>query len=1399
MRTYHVAILLAFLPAILHSQTKPREEPLLIVPPGVSTRVERYTGMDPANLMQIRGLTADTLGFLWCYTNEGMARFDGYDLHLYRQDLADTGGKERTRTIAINVDGDGFIWMPTMFAGLKRLNPATGQSRWYQAWERHPKSYGQLITATTVSSNGELWVGGEFGLAMFDRKSDEFINFGLPSDPRVVGPVQFSSLCGIGRSVWTGLPPYGVAEFNRDSRSWRVFRHNKGTGSGPSNDTVRTVYGDRSGIIWVGTNSGLDRYDPASDSWQHVLAAAGSVVQSPRCPVTSLAEDDFGGIWIGTPGDGVFRFDPATGNFSHYCHDSADPNSLWSDDFNKVQAIHAKPRSGSMLPPSNPGNCIVWVTSGTNRVNRIIVRKDPGTSVLTQTRDGKGGPALCALLHDSPEKIWAVEYGGRIGLFDLQTRKAHMYPVSPLWRVDRLRDGTVLATGPGRTWKLDEKRDVFAPLAPDLRVYCSLEARDGTLWLGCSGKTNKVTFLTAIDHKTGARTFYPRQDPDSSSLPEGIVVRMCDDGRGAIWYGTFDGGVVRFDLEKKTYRRYAGKPGSDNALIANAVSALMPDSGGSLWVGTHAGLDLMDCDRGTFQHMRSPHPINELFIRNMCDDGEGHLWIAAEQNAVCFTKATRTFRMLTVPDQFRSKPLWEVSYVPQRRMVMFGGEGGFFMFSIDDPPAASPPPPVLFTSFKVFEKPYPLDGEVWSLKSITLPHSASFFSFTFAALDYLNSAKNQYSYRMEGIDPDWVESGSRRYVSYTNLDPGKYVLKVKGTNSEGIWNQGGAAIEIIVLPPWYRTIWAYGAYALLAGGFLFVLRRFDRRRAALKHSLEMKSFEADKMREVDQMKSSFFANISHEFRTPLTLILGPIDQLAGRFLQPDVQSTLMTMRRNGMRLLDLINQILDISRLDSGRMSVKVQPLDLVAHFRPLVMSFVSLAERKKINLIFDPKEKEIISYVDRDKVDKILTNLLSNAFKFTGEGGEIRVVLRIINGAPEDPVDVGAHPGMGTRGSKVEIVVSDTGIGIEAKDMGKIFDRFYQVESAHAQGERGTGIGLALTKELVDLHKGEISVESELGRGSTFTVRLPLGKEQWHPEDILTDESVPVPTETRPAPASLTDEEGADVEASEDPGKSVVLIVEDNADVRTYVRGFLQKNYTIEEAENGQLALEKARSVRIDLVISDVMMPVMDGVQLCRELKGDDRTNHIPVVLLTARATEEGKMEGLDIGADDYIVKPFEARELMARVKNLIEIRKTLRDKYRRNVTLGPAEIDVASADERFLKQLTETIEKHITDASYDTEKLAHDMCMSRMQLNRKLQALTGHSTHELVRQYRLQRAAQLLRKHAGNISEVAFESGFNSLSHFARAFRDQFGMLPSEYEASVPEKATRAKTREP
>ncbi len=534
--------------------------------------------------------------------------------------------------------------------------------------------------------------------------------------------------------------------------------------------------------------------------------------------------------------------------------------------------------------------------------------------------------------------------------------------------------------------------------------------------------------------------------------------------------------------------------------------------------------------------------------------------------------------------------------------------------------------------------------------------------------------------------------------------------------------------------------------------------------------------EAEKEHELREIKTRFFTNISHELLTPLTLVLGPLDRLGTALQDKESKADLEMMRRNGLRLLLLIRQLLELSSLDAGQVKLSVVETDLVHFLEHIVSSLLPLAERKKVSLSFHSDGTILRGFVDRDKIEKILTNLISNAIRFTPAGGEVSLRAGE-DGAPE--------------GEKMlECTVTDTGSGIAVDHIGRIFDRFYQIPGHISPSHHGAGIGLALTKELVGLHKGSISVTSTVGEGTTFIVRFPTARSAYRAGEIVSiPEADRRPPDDMPPEMESLNTVRETVESApldEERAKKILLVVDDNADVRRYIRSALHTTYRVEEAADGRAALAAATERIPDLVISDVIMPEMDGLTFCRHLKSDERTSHIPVILLTARAGVENTVEGLDVGADDYIVKPFAMRELQARIRNLLVQRMSLQEKYQQHCVLEPAGQPITSTDEKFLRRALDVVNAHLSEPGLDTATFAREVFMSRMQLNRKLQALTGRSTHEFIRNLRLQKAASLLAARWGNITEVAYEVGFSDISHFAKAFRKQYGVTPSEYNPS-------------
>jgi len=618
---------------------------------------------------------------------------------------------------------------------------------------------------------------------------------------------------------------------------------------------------------------------------------------------------------------------------------------------------------------------------------------------------------------------------------------------------------------------------------------------------------------------------------------------------------------------------------------------------------------------------------------------------------------------------------------------------------------------------------------------------------------------------------------------------GKFVFKVKGSNNDGVWNEQGTSVRIIITPPWWRSRLAFACYFVIVLGILLGLRQFELRRSRLRAELKMKSFETQKLQEIDSMKSRFFANISHEFRTPLTLILGPINTILEKTKDQEIQQELNLMQRNARRLQRLINQLLDLSKIEAGKMTLQARPENIVALLNRIVQTFESQAKIKGIELKFQSERDEIMAYIDQEKIENIFYNLLSNALKFTPQGGTVSVNVDIpLN--PPSKGDFSIPPFEGGPGGMsvfIQISISDTGIGIPSDRLDKIFDRFYQVDDSFTHEHEGSGIGLALTKELVDLHHGKIEVQSELQKGTTFTVYLPLGKEHLKPEEVVADQSASADSEPvggfPKEPSESSELSEGLPQTARRKALPLVLIVEDNRDMRSYMQDCLASDYRVIEAVDGADGLQTAIDKIPDLIISDVMMPKMDGFQLCQRLKSDERTSHIPVILLTARASAESKIKGLELGADDYILKPFDRTELQVRAKNLIEQRHKLRERFSRDISLPPKEIAMTSYDEKFLQRAMDIIEQHLSNPDFDVTILTREVGMSRMQLHRKLQALTNQSANKFIRSLRLKKAADLLNQKYGNVAQIAYEVGFNNPAYFAECFRKQFGKLPSVY----------------
>jgi len=802
-----------------------------------------------------------------------------------------------------------------------------------------------------------------------------------------------------------------------------------------------------------------------------------------------------------------------------------------------------------------------------------------------------------------------------------------------------------------------------------------------------------------------------------------------------MWIGTFGGGLVRYDKEKDRFIVYDEKDGLQNTNVYQIVE----DKAGLIWVTTNTGVSSLDPATGVFRNFTPYNGLqNNNFVHQAgirASDGE----------------------------------------------LFFGGQQGFNYFNPADLTTNRNVPPVVLTDLKVGTrsvvpaKGAPITEQISIAQDIHLNYKQN-FALSYGALDYTLPKENRYAYKLEGFDREWNYVGSQNTAYYTNLDPGQYVFRVKASNNDGVWSTTDSSIRIFVRPPWWRTVYAYILYVLLAAGLLLYSRQRGLARVKRRFALEQEKQEVRRVLELDKLKLKFLTNLSHEFRTPISLIMGPVEQLLNGKKDGNANDKLQLIRRNSRRLLNLVNQLLDFRKMEEQELKLQLSEGEFVGFFKDICQSFADLSERKSIRLEEETHLERLYVWFDRDKVERILFNLLSNAFKFTPEGGKIAIVL--------DSAGDSADPGR----RWIVIKVMDTGIGIPADKQEMIFQRFFQNASPGSLVNVGTGIGLSITKEFVKLHGGTISVESEIDKGSVFTVRLPLavtcpevGQQGSMGDDGIPAEAVGTGTGGGEEELKIPAKKGGLPVI-----KATVLLVEDNEDFRFYLKDNLKARYTVVEAANGSEGWKKALASHPSLIVSDVSMPYIDGITLTRQLKADRRTAHIPVILLTALTEQGQQLAGLETGANDYITKPFDFGLLLAKITNLLDLSQTLKNTYARQISVAAAdsaETRTESPDERLMRDAMACIEANLDNPQLSVEFLSRQLVMSRTTLYNKMLELTGETPVEYIRSVKLEKASLMLQQKDLTISEIAYKAGFSSPNYFARAFKAKYRMLPSEY----------------
>ena len=1441
-----------------------------------TTRFEKMGAEEGLSTGAVYCIHQDKYGFIWIGTQFGLNLYDGYKVKVFHTDPNDPQAIFKNWIYSIYEEPDGTMWFCTD-AGISIYNRANqtfntfmpdtldffndsnsadmivqdGDYLWVDVWKndlfRFNKKTGQFRSFAKDSLNpskgipennsdyifmdgtGILWVGssepgGEFALSRFNKETETFIHYlhDLSDPESFAGKQVMSMIEDLEGTIWIATQGGGLLEIiDKEKGKFRPYTHDDNDANSIIHNNLSSVFIDSKGNIWVAGERGFSLLNHETGQFTDYYVPNRTDFPNRYSEITDISEGVNGELWLAS-WDGVFRFNPSTKVLSHYLYDPENLNGL-SDNYSRQIITDRTGQTWIVLP-----------NSSINRINRFsntFRRIQKQTHVNTSL----SGNNIDRFYKDSKDYFWIGCSHSADGLNRTKMNKQNAFNHFEHFVFDA-----------------DDPKSISGN-----RINAIYEDRDQILWFGTWDGLNRY------DYTTNSFTRFQHDPADSTSISQNIIESIFEDSYGTFWVGTRYGLNI---LDKETGKslRFLPDKNDSNCILNDDIRIILEDSFGELWFGglyleklnrqdssfihfmpnsldksdvsryailgireddsanlwlssLYGGLYKMNRNNMTFTVLNDNQGLPSNTIKAIEIDDRGFIWISSTRGLSRVNPYDYSIRNFDVADGLISLDFIErSSYKDDEGWLYFGSRNGFNVFHPDSIKENKILPPVYITSLTIAGEPKYFDKPLYEMSAIELRYSENDFSFDFVALNYINSLKNQYAYMLEGYDVEWNYVGDRRTAYYTNLSPGEYTFRVKGSNNDGYWNEEGASLAVLIYPPFWKTWWAYMVYSLAFFIVVYLLRRNELRKINMRQELELKQVQAEQMAELDMEKNKFFSNISHEFRTPLTLILGPLDRFIGKLKDEDQKQELNLVRRNARRLQTLINQLLSLSKLESGKMKLKACPENIVKLTSLFLQSFHSMAEDRGIKLGFESDAEECLVYIDTLKFEKVVNNLLSNAFKFTERGGEIKVSITLLHTPLSPPPRFREASAEQRRGDSarvsplqggqrgVTIKFSDTGIGILEKDLPYVFDRFYQVDETQMKTNLGTGIGLALTKELVELHHGFITAESAQGKGTTFTIVLPLGKDHLAEDEIFVRKDSygePSKTDSEKEDDLLNDDYlfAGDVapktelktEVPVDNNLPLILIVEDNDDMRSYIKSYLVDSYNIIEATNGKEGAELAIEHIPDLIVSDLMMPKMDGSEMTVMLKTDERTSHIPIILLTAKASKESKLEGLETGADDFLTKPFDADELIVRIKNLIEQRKKLStllsqfigNKSQTRLIQKSSGKMFAKLDELFIEKASTVVQEHMSNTEFNVDMFAGEMAMSRMQLHRKLKNLTDNSATDFIRNIRLVKAAELLKEGELNVTQITYEIGISSLSYFARSFKEKYGVNPSEY----------------
>lgn len=1288
-------------------------------------------------------IAQDTKGNMWFATYGGLNRYDGYDFTVYQHETA------------------------------------------------NPESIGgDIIHTIKIDETGRIWIGTNAGLSYYEHKKDRFTNFSHKKNDRDVQVHEIIDIDSDHLLVNTsgGLFLFHIPEarFTRDQLDASLFEQ-KVTALYRFEDT-----------LYIGTDKGLLTYSLST----HALHPLITEALAHKNILVILRQSEHS-LWIGTEGNGLYKVNPSTKELKQYHTNGA---GGLSSNFVRSLALDAQKR--------------LWVGTFTF-LNIYDEEKDTFTVYdSNQLHEGSlSQSSIRSIFMDSQGGMWLGTYFGGLNYYHpLRERFRNIRNIPTQNSLNDNVIGCIMEEGDGNLWIGTNNGGVnYYNASIDLFTHYTMKN-------GLGSNDIKAIYTDPHNHKvyigthTGGLNILDRTTgriecltPNNSNLTDNNVYAIVPGENGNLWLGTMNT-LVSFDPIKKSFTTITTQK-DGTPFRSTRIRTIFRDSKKRLWIGGEDGLsvytrqeeELSDCKllpdstmlkhafiyciheahngivwigtrNGLYRFNEREHTLKRFLVADglpnqviygILEDTYGRLWLSTDKGLSCFHTEAEKFRNFTYIDGLQSNQFTSYAYCKKKNGEMyFGGIDGITVFQPELLTDNTHIPPVVISSLNLFNIPVRADDKTGILTQhisetghITLKNEQSSFSLGFVVSNYIAGTHNTFAYQLKGYDKDWYYVDEyHRWATYTNLPAGKYEFWVKAANNDGKWNENPTILQITILPAWYQTWWAITLFILAGLGIVGLLFYY-----------QLESMNKKRNEELQEMKTRFFIDISHELRTPLTLILAPLQELMARVNDRWTRNQLEYIKRNTDRLLHLVNQLMDYRRAEKGVFELRVKANNVHAIVEKNFRFYEQLAKRKQIIYDFQSDLLEKPVYCDANYLELVLNNLLSNAFKYTDKGQSITVILK-------------------EKGSDLLLQVKDTGAGIPVDKQAKIFERFYQVENEHL----GSGIGLSLVQKLVELHHGRLELDSVVNEGSCFSIYLPKDKDAYKEEELATENTREQVYSTNVKDMYIVDTEQTEANLSPETApsgseirnkKETILIVEDNEEIQQYLSEELSKTFITLEAGNGEEALEIVKENEIGLIVTDVMMPVMDGIKLCRSIKQNLKTCHIPVIILSAKAELGEQLEGLQVGADDYIPKPFSLSIIVTKIKNMLRTRYRSIEHYSNSLEIEPEKIALNPLDEEFLKKAVAIVEKHMDDIEFSTDEFARELYMSRSSLHMKMKAVTGESTAEFIRKIRFNHACKLLKEGRYNVAEISLMVGFNTPSYFATCFKKYIGCLPSEY----------------